>query len=118
MYFPKKRFQNHLTNFALIGVITVSALASEASSILSCQLNQKQCIAKLTLARPGNQVKIMDGKARLAARGEIVGRTGAYGTIKIIESYQEISKGYPVIVELENEASPSHWTAMIPDSKQ
>jgi hypothetical protein len=101
--------------FSSVLFATNSALAA---SIYSCDLNTKQCVAKLHEGAIGNDVSILDEKARLVAKGSIVRKKGAYGVIQLKESFKEIKQGYPVIIDNEGDNSTSEWTASFPDKNR
>jgi len=99
-------------------IAAFSSIVASAASVYSCDLNTKQCVAKLNEGALGIDVSILDEKARLVAKGSIVRKKGAYGVIQLKESFKEIKQGYPVIIDIEGDNSTSEWTASFPDKNR
>jgi hypothetical protein len=99
-------------------MVTLAALAglmlagySEAASIYSCAGNGERCVVRLENGTIGDQVRILDEKARPIAAGRIVKRRGNFAVISVIDASQTVRKGYPVIVNKDSRSSSLQWAA-------
>ncbi len=87
---------------------------SEAASIYSCAGNGERCVVRLEGGTIGDQVRILDEKARPIAGGRIIKRKGNFAVISVIDASQTVRKGYPVIVNKDSRSSSLQWAAAFP----
>jgi hypothetical protein len=59
----------------------------------------------------GDQVKILDEKARPIAGGRIIKRRGNFAVVTVANATQAVRKGYPVIVNIDSRSSSLQWAA-------
>jgi hypothetical protein len=102
--------------WALAIMLTGLMLAgySEAASIYSCAGNGERCVVRLEGGTIGDQVRILDEKARPIAGGRIIKRKGNFAVISVIDASQTVRKGYPVIVNKDSRSSSLQWAAAFP----
>ena len=86
----------------------------EAASIYSCAGNGERCVVRLEGGTIGDQVRILDEKARPIAGGRIIKRKGNFAVISVIDASQTVRKGYPVIVNKDSRSSSLQWAAAFP----
>lgn len=84
---------------------------SEAATVHSCAGAGNRCVVKVEEGLVGDQVKILDDKARPIAQGRIVKRKGAYAVVTVSDASQTIRKGYPVIVNIGSRSNSLQWAA-------
>jgi hypothetical protein len=101
-----------LTFMALAGLMLAGYC--EAASIYSCAGNGERCVVRLESGTIGDQVKVLDEKARPIAGGRIIKRKGNFAVISVIDASQTIRKGYPVIVNKDSRSSSLQWAAAFP----
>lgn len=101
-----------LTLMALAGLMLAGY--SEAASIYSCAGNGERCVVRLEGGTIGDQVRILDEKARPIAGGRIIKRKGNFAVISVIDASQTVRKGYPVIVNKDSRSSSLQWAAAFP----
>ncbi len=111
--FNSPHFKNLMLTAGLAMAWESSALAA---TIYSCNDDGKRCVVKQLDGSIGNLVTVMDSKARVVAKGKVLRKKGTYAVISLDEIFKEIRKGYPVMVDLENEGSDFQWTASYPDN--
>lgn len=90
---------------------------AEAASVYKCSASGNRCVVKLEEGIIGDQVKVMDEKARTVAEGRIVSRKGSYGVISVVNNTKEIRRGYPVVVNLDSRSSNLQWAASFSDKE-
>jgi hypothetical protein len=83
----------------------------EAASVYSCSGNGERCIVRLEDGMVGDQVAILDEKARPIAGGRIVKRRGSFAVVTVANATQAVRKGYPVIVNIDSRSSSLQWAA-------
>jgi hypothetical protein len=111
--FRVKQFQDRGREFAISFVIAGFMLAGlcEAASVYSCSSNGERCVVRVEDGIVGDQVKILDEKARPIANGRIVKRRGSFAVVTISNATQTVRKGYPVIVNIDSRSSSLQWAA-------
>ena len=93
-----------LAGFMLAGIC-------EAASVYSCSNNGERCIVRVEDGLVGDQVKILDEKARPIAGGRIIKRRGSFAVVTVANATQAVRKGYPVIVNIDSRSSSLQWAA-------
>jgi hypothetical protein len=95
------------------GVVACLLLAQtvSAATVYNCSDSGMRCVAKLEVGSVGDQVKVLDEKAREVAKGRIVKRRGTYAILALTEVNKTIRKGYPVIVNVDSKSSAFEWAA-------
>ena len=101
-----------LSLMALAGLMLAGY--SEAASIYSCAGNGERCVVRLESGTIGDQVRILDEKARPIAGGRIIKIKGNFAVISVIDASQTVRKGYPVIVNKDSRSSSLQWAAAFP----
>ena len=101
------------TSLIAIGFVFLSSTAI-GGAVYSCSPKQTKCVVKLDSGEKDYPIKIFDEKARLVAVGSIIKKKGTYGLVRISKLFKDIRKGYPVMVDIENEQSEAQWTSMVP----
>jgi hypothetical protein len=94
-----------------LGACLLLAQPASAATVYNCSNSGNRCVAKLEVGSVGDQVKVLDEKAREIAKGRIVKRKGSFAIISLTEVNQIIRKGYPVIVNVDSNSSPFEWAA-------
>ena len=84
---------------------------SEAATVYSCASNGERCVVRLEDGMVGDQVRILDEKARPIAAGRIVKRRGNFAVVSVTNANQTVRKGYPVIVNIDSRSSSLQWAA-------
>ena len=106
----KRVFSNDmLTLAALVGLMLAGY--SEAATVYSCAGNGERCVVRLEDGMVGDQVRILDEKARPIAAGRILKRRGTFAVISVNNASQTVRKGYPVIVNIDSRSSSLQWAA-------
>ena len=93
-----------LAGFMLAGV-------AEAATVYRCAGNGERCVVRLEDGIVGDQVRILDEKARPIASGRIVKRRGNFAVVSVTNASQTVRKGYPVIVNIDSRSSSLQWAA-------
>jgi hypothetical protein len=84
---------------------------SEAATVYSCAGNGERCVVRLEDGMVGDQVRVLDEKARPIATGRIIKRRGNFAVITVSNARQTVRKGYPVIVNIDSRSSSLQWAA-------
>ena len=112
------KLQELIRRFFRNDVLTLAALAglmlagySEAATVYSCSGTGERCVVRLEDGMVGDQVRILDEKARPIAAGRILKRRGTFAVISVNNASQTVRKGYPVIVNIDSRSSSLQWAA-------
>ena len=99
--------------FFAVGMTTGLLLAGycEAATVYSCAGNGERCVVRVEDGMVGDQVRILDEKARPIAAGRIVKRRGHFAVVSVTNATQTVRKGYPVIVNIDSRSSSLQWAA-------
>jgi hypothetical protein len=84
---------------------------SEAATVYSCADSGERCVVRLEDGIVGDQVRILDEKARPIAAGRIVKKRGNFAVVKVTNASQVVRKGYPVIINIDSRSSSLQWAA-------
>jgi len=84
---------------------------SEAATVYTCAGSGERCVVRLEDGMVGDQVRILDEKARPIAAGRIIKRRGNFAVVSITNASQTVRKGYPVIVNIDSRSSSLQWAA-------
>lgn len=84
---------------------------SEAATVYSCAGSGERCVVRLEDGIVGDQVRILDEKARPIAAGRIIKKRGNFAVVKVTNASQVVRKGYPVIINIDSRSSSLQWAA-------
>ena len=94
---------------AVLGFMLAGYL--EAATVYSCANSGERCVVRLEDGMVGDQVRILDEKARPIAAGRIIKRRGNFAVVSVTNASQTVHKGYPVIVNIDSRSSSLQWAA-------
>lgn len=94
---------------AVLGFMLAGHL--EAATVYSCANSGERCVVRLEDGMVGDQVRILDEKARPIAAGRIIKRRGNFAVVSVTNASQTVHKGYPVIVNIDSRSSSLQWAA-------
>jgi len=117
------RWRKRFPRFGLLAVLGGTALATlsstaNAASVFHCDRTGQKCIIKIEAGIIGDQVKILDEKARTIAKGRIIklDSKAPYAVVSVSNVTRMPRKGFPVIVEIDNRSSSLQWAASFSDN--
>ena len=101
------------TKMSMLAVLVGLMLAgmAEAASVYSCAGSGERCIVRVEEGMVGDQVRILDEKARPIAAGRIIKRKGNFAVVTVANATQAVRRGYPVIVNTDSRSSSLQWAA-------
>lgn len=111
---PARRIQAWITALVVTAAV-FSAGSASAASVYKCAADGDRCVVRIEDGIIGDQVRVLDEKARVIAQGRIISRKGTYAVITVSNASKTIRKGYPVIVNIENRKSDYQWAASFSD---
>ncbi len=97
-----------------VGLVVVGFLLAQsaaAATVYNCSSKGTRCVAKVEVGSVGDQVKVLDEKAREVAKGRIIKRKGTFAIIGLTEPNKTIRRGYPIIVDIDSNSSSFEWAA-------
>lgn len=107
-----------LNRIAVILCLWGLAQSGVAATVYSCSKSGSKCIIKMQEGIVGDTVRVLDEKARVVGQGRVIKRKRAFGVIKLNPPTKGISKGYPVIVNVERKNSSIQWAASFSDKEE
>ncbi|MEZ4742843.1 MAG: hypothetical protein R3B45_10415 [Bdellovibrionota bacterium] len=111
MSFYRTIYLNAIKFMLVLGTSFLLAQATYAATVYNCSSNGRKCVVKLEVGSVGDNVRVLDEKARQIATGRIIKKRGIYGIISLDQVAKTIRRGFPVLVDVDRSGSPLEWAA-------